>query len=185
MKVFTESELDKLFKPKDNSSGEENGQITIIGGSSLFHGAPILALKAASRVVDMVFFTSPEPSLSSVVSKLKASLSSFIWVPWDEVDAYIEKSDAVLIGPGMMRFTHELKNKKTERLKKGGLDEAGEKTREVTKRLLLKYPHKKWVIDAGSLQTMEPEWIPENAIVTPNTKEFSTLFGIMNNELLG
>ena len=180
MIVFTESELDKLFKPKDNSSGEENGQITIIGGSSLFHGAPILALKATSRVVDMVFFASPEPSLSSVVSKLKASLSSFIWIPWDEVDAYIEKSDAILIGPGLMRYSHETLSTDHNSHRD---DEAGQLTRDITKRLLLKFPNKKWVIDAGSLQTMEPDWIPENAIITPNTKEFSTLFGIMNNEL--
>lgn len=55
MEEFKQEDLDKLYKPHSESSGEDNGQITIIGGSKLFHGAPILALKAASKFVDMVF----------------------------------------------------------------------------------------------------------------------------------
>lgn len=176
MEVFTKEGLKKLHKPAWDSSGEDNGSVTIIGGSSLFHGAPILALKAASRVVDMVFFASPEPSISRVAERLKAELSSFIWVPWEEVDAYIEKSDAVLTGPGMMRFTHEQKKLKNEEMKNVKKSVDGQLTRDVTKRLLTKFPHKKWVIDAGSLQTMEADWIPEKAILTPNRKEMEILF---------
>ena len=184
MEVFTKEYLRKLHKPAWDSSGEDNGSVTIIGGSSLFHGAPILALKAASRTVDMVFFTSPERSIGLVAERLKAELSSFIWVPWEEVDAYIEKSDAVLIGPGMMRFAHESRImnfdeslKLAYELREKKYDIEGQKTREITKRLLLKFPHKKWVIDAGSLQTMEADWIPDKAIITPNSKEFNILFG--------
>jgi NAD(P)H-hydrate epimerase len=172
---FNPKELKKLYRPDKNSSGEDNGQITIIGGSRLFHGAPILSLKVASRIVDMVFFASPFKPLKSVVSKLKASLSSFIWIPWDEVDHYIEKSDAVLIGPGLMRFSHESQVSSHELLSND--DEVAKETRNITKRLLAKFPHKRWVIDAGSLQTMDAQWIPENAIVTPNIKEFEMLFG--------
>jgi hypothetical protein len=47
-----------------------------------------LALKTASRIVDMVFFSSPEKSLREVASIIKAQLSSFIWVPWEEVEEY-------------------------------------------------------------------------------------------------
>jgi len=184
MEVFTKESLKKLHKPAWDSSGEDNGSVVIIGGSSLFHGAPILALKAASRTVDMVFFTSPERSIGLVAERLKAELSSFIWVPWEEVDAYIEKSDAVLIGPGMMRFAHESRImnfdeslKLAYELREKKYDIEGQKTREITKRLLLKFPHKKWVIDAGSLQTMEADWIPDKAIITPNSKEFNILFG--------
>lgn len=179
MKTFDKEDLKKLYKPAWDSSGEDNGQITIIGGSSLFHGAPILALKTASRIVDMVFFASPEPSLKAVVNNLKANLSSFIWVPWSEVDAYIEKSDAVLIGPGLMRYSHEtLSTDHNSHLD----DEAGKLTCGITKRLLTKFSHKKWVIDAGSLQTMEPDWIPENAILTPNRKEFETIFKVKGQD---
>ena len=107
MEVFDRTQLKKLYRPESDSSNEDNGQVTIIGGSKLFHGAPLLSLKIASRIVDMVFFASPEPSLESIVQKLKSKLFSFIWIPWEDVDAYIEKSDAVLIGPGMMRYRSE------------------------------------------------------------------------------
>lgn len=170
---FDPKELKKLFKPEKNSSGEDNGQLTIIGGSSLFHGAPILTLKIASRIVDMVFFASPEPTMESVSSYIKSELSSFIWTPWDDVDNYVEKSDAVLIGSGFMRFGSE---KTPEELRNHENNDQGRVTREITRKLLSEFPNKKWVIDAGSLQVMDPDWIPENAILTPNTKEFELLF---------
>src|SRR3990167_11099539 len=107
MKIFNPSELKKLYKPKQDSSNEDNGSVTIIGGSKLFHGAPLLSLKVASRIVDMVFFASPEPSVGSVAGRIKSSLFSFIWIPWKDLGAYIEKSDAVLIGPGFMSFRGE------------------------------------------------------------------------------
>jgi NAD(P)H-hydrate repair Nnr-like enzyme with NAD(P)H-hydrate dehydratase domain len=201
MRTFEKGELKKLYTPAWNSNNEDNGQVTIIGGSSLFHGAPILALKSASRIIDMVFFASSEPSVGRVAERIKSELMSFIWVPWGEVDAYIEKSDAALIGPGMMRFESEkqeaISNKQeatSEKMLKSnfsskilslisyrllhpqGYDTAGKLTRDITKCLLLKYPRKKWVIDAGSLQTMEAEWIPPKAIITPNRKEFELLF---------
>jgi NAD(P)H-hydrate epimerase len=174
MKNFQKADLKRLYHPTHNSNGEDNGQVTIIGGSELFHGAPLLALKTASRIVDMVFFTSPEPSFGDIALSLKSELSSFIWVPWDDVDAYIKKSDAILIGPGMMRFSSE------KELPAGGklLDKAGLITKNITERLLKNFSDKKWVIDAGSLQVMDADWIPPKAIVTPNRKEFELLFGL-------
>ena len=177
MNVFNPSELKKLYRPHPRSSGEDNGSVTIIGGSKLFHGAPLLSLKVASRIVDMVFFTSPEGSMGGVAERIKSELLSFIWVPWDEVEAYIEKSDAVLIGPGFMRFTHEQKNLKTEELKNFDNNVEGKLTRDITKRLLSEFPTKKWVIDAGSLKIMDADWIPKGAVLTPNAKEFEMLFG--------
>jgi len=176
MNEFKKEDLKKLFRPHEKSNGEDNGQVTIIGGSSLFHGAPILALKTASRIVDMVFFASPEKPVGSIAENIKSSLMSFIWVPWEDTEAYVEKSDAILIGPGLMRFTSEHSAKNIEhRLE---LDNDGKKTRNITERLLTKFPSKKWVIDAGSLQTMDANWIPENAIITPNKKEFEMLFKV-------
>lgn len=171
MRVFNKEELRKLKKRVDTP---ENGEITIIGGSDLFHGAPILALKTASRVVDMVYFSSPEPSIGDVANKIKSRLGSFIWVPWEEIGAYIKKSDAVLIGPGMKRYHGEklnIKNKKSKIL-----DHAGTETKFITEKLLRQFPDKKWVIDGGSLQVMGVEVIPQNAILTPNNKEYELLF---------
>jgi NAD(P)H-hydrate epimerase len=171
--VFNLTELKKLYKPAVNSSGEDNGQVTIIGGSSLFHGAPLLALKVASRVVDMVFFASPEPLVGEVAREIKSQLSSFIWVPWEEIESYIKKSEAVLIGPGFMRYRSEKQVPAVD----GEHDGVGQVTRKITRDLLEKFPAKKWVIDAGSLQVMEADWIPQGAIVTPNKKEYKLLFG--------
>lgn len=173
MEIFNKEELKNLYQPPPESEGEDNGQITIIGGSSLFHGAPLLSLKVASRLVDMVFFASPEEAVGRVAEKIKSELFSFIWVPWEEREEYVAKADANLIGPGFMRYKTE-----GQKTKIGNeYDEEGEKTREITRELLTKFPNKRWVIDAGSLQVMEPDWIPEGAILTPNKKEYKALFG--------
>lgn len=171
MDEFNPDLIKKLYKPTDGISKRENGQVTIIGGSSLFHGAPLLSLKTASRIVGMVYFSSPEKFVGEVANKLKSKLFSFIWVPWEEVGEYIKKSDSILIGPGFMRYRSEKENT-------GGIcDSSCVETENITKELLTKYPDKKWVIDAGSLQLLKKEWIPKNAILTPNTKEYKMLFG--------
>lgn len=165
---FKPKNLEKLFRQLPESSKGDNGQITIIGGSKLFHGAPLLGLKTAARMVDMVFFSSPEPSVGKTAELLKSQLSSFIWVPWEEIGLYIEKSDAVLIGPGLMRYRGRTKEVE---------DEVSQETRKITSDLLKKYKDKKWVIDAGSLQTLDLSFLPSGAILTPNKKEYKKLFG--------
>ncbi len=174
MHVFDAKEIKKLYKPPFNSTKMDNGQVTIIGGSKLFHGAPLFALTTASRVVDMVYFTSPELSVGGVAERIKSELFSFIWVPWEDLSKYIEKSDAVLIGPGFMRYSREADS---ERSAPNPDDGEYQESREITHDLLLKFPNKKWVVDAGSLQVMEAAWIPENSILTPNKKEYKMLFG--------
>ncbi len=174
---FTGGDLKKLWKPREDSAGEDNGQVTIIGGSRLFHGAPILAVKAASRLVDMAFFSSPEPGLGKIA--LKAKLNSFIWVPWEEAEDYVVKSDAVLIGPGLMRFRSEKTTSEERRL---ACDDECRKNKEITRRFLEKFPDKKWVIDGGSLQVMDPKWIPKGAVVTSNKHEYEMLFGKLRVE---
>ena len=170
--VFDKSLLIKLYQPNRNSSGEDNGQVTIIGGSKLFHGATLLSLKVASRIVDMVFFGTPEKSVGQVAEQFKSKLFSFIWIPWEEIESYILKSDAILIGPGFMSFRSEKDRAVVE------------ETKTITKRLLEKFPDKRWVIDSGSLQVMDTEWIPAGAILTPNKKEYDYLFGGQKPEVV-
>lgn len=156
MTVFTREHLKKLWKPKNDSSGEDNGQVTIIGGSELFQGAPLLALIACSRMVDMVFLATPaEDKDITQKEELFSKIRSVIWVPRHDLRRYIAKSDAILVGPGLMR---------------------AEEIRLLTNSLLGEFSDKKWVIDAGSLQTMEKSWIPKDSILTPNGKEFELLF---------
>jgi len=173
VEIFTKDWFGKLWRPEQKSNGEDNGQVTIIGGSQLFHGAPILSLKAASRIVDMVFFATPEQSVGRVAEGLKSKLLSFIWIPWEEVRDYVQKSDAILIGPGFMRFRSE---KTTHGEREHVCDEACMLTSKITYDLLRDFPNKRWVIDAGSLQVARPGWIPKGAVLTPNGKELVALF---------
>ncbi len=167
MESFDRDWLKKLWRPSDADNKFGAGQVAIVGGSSLFHGAPILALRAASRCVSMVFFSTPEAD-KGVADKLKASLSSFIWVPFGQIGEYIAKSDAVLIGPGMMRNRNE----------GDGLscDEEGKQSKELTMSILSRFPKKRFVLDGGSLQVIHAEDIPRGSIITPNKKEFFMLF---------
>jgi NAD(P)H-hydrate epimerase len=178
--VFSGSELRNLYKPSFKSSKNQNGLVTIIGGSKLFHGAPLFSLITASRFVDMVFFSSPEPSIGEIANQIKSRLNSFIWVPWDETREYVKKSDAILVGPGFMRYSRE----EDSLLHVPSPDDnAWQETREITRDYLLGFPDKYWVIDAGSLQVLEPEWIPEHSILTPNQKEYKILFDGMSPEV--
>lgn len=167
MDKFDPKEIENLYKPNNNSTKTDNGQVTVIAGSKLFHGPPLMVLKTASRIVDMVFLASPNPGIGKIAEQIKSQLSSFIWVPWEETEYYINKSDSVLIGPGLMRY---------------GKENEGEETREITRDLLLKFPNKKWVIDGGSLQVMEADWIPKGSVLTPNKKEYELLFKNMDIE---
>lgn len=152
---------------KDVKDKFSAGQVTIIGGSELFHGAPIMSLKAASRIASMIYFASPNED-KGVADRLKSSLLSFVWVPFDDLDGYVAKSEAVLIGPGMMR----------SHVREHGYvcDDEGQKTRKLTVDLLRKYPNKKWIVDGGSLQVVTLKDLPTGVIVTPNQKEFEMLF---------
>ncbi len=154
---------------KDTKSKFSGGQVVMVGGSSLFHGAPIMSLKACSRIVGMVYFASPKDD-AEAVNKIKSEVQAFVWIPEDDIDGYIEKSDAVLIGPGMMR----------SHIKEHGFvcDDEGQKTRDLTIGLFKKFPNKKWIVDGGALQVVAANEIPKGAIVTPNQKEFEMLFGV-------
>ncbi len=164
---FTGDDLLKL-KTFSGDSKFSGGQVMIVGGSKLFHGAPLLALRGASRIASMVFFASPEED-KEVVYKIKAGLGSFIWIPMEEAENYASKVDSILIGPGMMR-SHMRENNFV-------CDEEGEKTRRITLNLIQKFPEKKWIVDGGSLQVLKLSELPKGVGITPNKKEFLMLFG--------
>jgi len=170
-KKFTAS----LAKDFFSSPAFLKGRTVIIGGSSLFHGAPLFGLRIASCLNEMVFFASPEPRMAPVAAALKSLLGAFIWVPFSEVEDYIKKADSVLIGPGLMRFRKEKERLKFSKKRWG--DKEGRKTKRITERLLKKFPGKQWVIDAGSLQVLDKKFIPPSAILTPNDQEMAFLFG--------
>lgn len=157
------------------TKGVTGGGVTIVGGSKLFHGAPLIALKAVSRIVSMVYFSSPEED-RGIAEKIKSSLLNFIWVPYSDVDRYVAKSEAALVGPGMMR----------SHISEHGFvcDMEGEQTRRISISLFKACPNQKWVVDGGTLQVTKVSELPGGAVVSPNKKEFMMLFGEeMNNNL--
>lgn len=162
MENFSKDDLKNLYIPSPTSHKGQNGKLMVIGGSKLFHSASIWSLKVASRIVDMVFYSSV-PENNEIVLSAKKEFRDGIVVRRDKIEDYIQEADCVLIGPGLPR--------------KEGQEEGDDDTKELTERLLKKYSYKKWVIDGGSLQTIDSALIPQNAILTPHPKEFEMLFG--------
>jgi NAD(P)H-hydrate epimerase len=173
MDIVSEKIISDLHKPDKFSHKGQNGKLLIIGGSSLFHGASLWALKTASRIVDMVFYLSI-PKNQEYADYLNKQLYDFINISFQELDSYIKEADVVLLGPGMTRT--ELKSLKVKEFK---IDKNFEDTYRVTDFLLHKYPDKRWVLDAGALQSMDAEWLKElkEVIITPHRREFIGLFG--------
>jgi len=169
MNEFDQNDLKQLYTPGSGSHKGDNGKLLIIGGSVLFHAASLWSLQVASRIVDMVFYSSV-PQNNEIVEKEKEEFRNGIIVPRNKIDHYIEEADCVLIGPGLPR--------------EDGVEIGDDDTKELTETLFKKYSNKKWVVDGGSLQTIEPELIPDNAILTPHHKEFDILKSrIKNHEL--
>lgn len=169
MRNFSPKELKKLYIPSPDSHKGQNGKVLIIAGSKLFHAASLWPLKIASRIVDMTYYSSVDEN-SQIVQKAKEEFRDGIVVPRGKIEEYIDEADCVLIGPGLPR--------------KEGLEEEDDDTKILTESLLKKFPSKKWVIDGGSLQEMNIDFIPQNSILTPHKGEFEKLKLKIKNEKL-
>lgn len=165
-----EQYLRQLKLPATQSHKGQNGKLLIIGGSELFHAASKWSLDVASKFVDMVFYASV-PSNNELVHAAKGEFWNGIVVPRTEIENYLEEADAVLIGPGMERS----EPKTTDFITPPTEAEWNEDTQKVVNYLLHKYPHKKWVVDAGALQMVDPLLLNSNVIVTPHHQELQRL----------
>lgn len=147
--------LNQIILPGANSHKGENGRVLVIGGSALFHAASFWSAAMAAKIVDMVHFCSPVLENNDLMRKrAKAKFWEGIVVPYEEINHYIEEDDAILIGPGMER---------------------GEETRSIVNTLLQKYPNKRWIVDGGALQEVDPALLTPSMIITPNQKELAIL----------
>ncbi len=160
---FDSSLLKNLYRPPSDSHKGQNGRLLIIGGSQLFHAASLWALTVASRIVDMVFYSSIAAN-NKLVEQAKSEFRNGIIVPRNRLENYIKEADCILIGPGLPR--------------KEGLEKGDDDTKELTEGLFVKYSEKRWVVDGGSLQVIKPEILPKTAIITPHKGEFKKLFGV-------
>lgn len=145
--------LEKLALPESKSHKGQNGKLLIIGGSNLFHAASKWSLDVASKIVDMVFYSSV-PSNNKLIEQAKEKFWNGIVIERKHIKNYIDEADAILIGPGMDRSFY---------------------TKRLTNSLIKKYPNKKWVIDAGALQTIDANLLNSNHIVTPHHQEMALL----------
>jgi len=147
--------------PKSDSHKGQNGKVLVIGGSDLFHAASKWSLDTISKIVDMAIYSSTPANNQLVTEAIQASMLAAkrefwngIVVSPENLPDYLEEVDVVLIGPGMER--------KPE-------------TAQQVNALLQSYSHKKWVIDAGALQMVDPVLIPDRAILTPHQLELERL----------
>ncbi len=163
MQEFDPQVLKDLYTPIRASHKGQNGKVMLIAGSKLFHAASIWPLTVISRMADMVFYSSVSDN-NEIISHMKEQFLNGIVISRDKIDDYIRETDCILIGPGLPR--------------ESGIEDGDDDTKELTTGLLTKYSDKKWVIDGGSLQVINPEDMPKGAIITPHLKEFEKLFGI-------
>lgn len=151
MKTLSVSDIKSIYLAPPGSHKGQNGRLLIIGGSHLFHAASLWSLTVASRIVDLVHYSSV-PENNELVEHLKEEFRNGIVIPREHIEEYIQEDDCILIGPGMTRDSE---------------------TESLTNGLLQKYPQKRWVIDAGALQMMNLDFIPPHAILTPHHGEFT------------
>jgi len=78
MNEFDVKDLKKLYVPASDSHKGENGKLLIIGGSVLFHAASLWSLQVASRIVDMVFYSSV-PSNNELIQQAKGQFGMGLW----------------------------------------------------------------------------------------------------------
>src|SRR3990172_8035269 len=98
----TPKEISQIILPPKGSHKGQNGRLLIIGGSHLFHAASLWSLTVASRIVDLVHYSSV-PENNEMVRRAKEEFRNGIIIPREHIEEYIEEDDVILIGPGMIR----------------------------------------------------------------------------------
>lgn len=161
--TYIQRYIKQIVFPKAQSHKGDNGRVLVIGGSKLFHAAAFWAASAASKIVDLVHFSSPAMENNELMRvRAKEKFWDGIVIPYENIEHYIKEDDVILIGPGMPRDEGLM---------------AGEKsTGYVVNGFLAKYPDKKWVLDGGALQVVDTALIRPQMILTPNEKELAYLF---------
>jgi hydroxyethylthiazole kinase-like uncharacterized protein yjeF len=163
--------LQQYQLPAEDSHKGQNGKLLLIGGSDLFHAASKWSLDVASKIVDMVFYASV-PSNNELIAQAKLEFWNGIVLPRGELESYVAEADCILIGPGMERrpitpedaLVSDWSRPLTEH-------EWQTDTQRVVNYLLTRYPHKRWVIDAGALQMVDPLLLNKNCIISPHPAE--------------
>lgn len=146
-----------MQRENDSHKGQ-NGKVMVIGGSTMFHGAPILcSLGAEYSGADLIFpFLPPCHAQVARTFSLNFILQTFekdhlISADVKRILDFSEKADVVVIGPG--------------------LGDAKE-TQKAVKELLSKLD-KPTVVDASAL--IYTNSLPKTVVLTPHRGEFTNL----------
>lgn len=172
--VITKKIVQKLNLPKPDSRKRDNGRLLIIAGSDNYFGALVYAVKAASRIVDLVYLLSTSEN-QQLIKKLKIQTAEFMPIdsslllsPIHGESARVHTRarevsqwddwDCILIGPGMGVSAN-------------------------TKRLVYQVirSNKRAVLDADALNVLDDKLkriLSPLHILTPHHKEFYRLFKI-------
>ncbi|MEM0293901.1 MAG: NAD(P)H-hydrate dehydratase [Saccharolobus sp.] len=143
----------------------DSGRVLVIGGGYTFTGAPTLAALAALRTgADLVYVASSEETAKIIAGyspdliTIKLKGKNISPDNLEELKPWIDRSDVVIIGPGM------------------GL---AEETIEASKLIVnyLKEKGKLAVIDADALKAIKGFELYNKAVITPHSGEFEIFFG--------
>lgn len=156
MAFCTPSDWLAMRKPLSSSRKGQNGKLLIIAGNEKYHGSAVLALLAATRFCDLVYFhsTAENGKLAKLfLKKIKSATPCVICAKPSELARHMKLADAILIGPGIGR------NGSAKRL--------------VAKAVAMK---KHVVLDADALHLINPKQLHSNCLLTPHEGEFHALF---------
>jgi NAD(P)H-hydrate epimerase len=176
--------LKKLNIPKPNTRKGDNGRALIIGGSKLFHSAPLWSAKIAVKFNDIVHLASVDEN-KDIFKNLKVNFTQGIVIDRSDISSYLKEDDIVLIGPGMLRDDKEYKIELKDTSLIDLLNNKNEAvvSREITHFILKNFKDKKIVLDAGALQMADPEWFKgprlHKPVITPHIVEFERLFHLV------
>lgn len=165
----TDELVSKVIPPRKSTSHKgENGRVLVVGGSFLYHGAPLLASLAALRSgVDLVYLAVPR----HLVASIRAYVPDLIVIPLPDmkitkgvcnkivklVESGKIQVDSILLGPGLIGIRKEIG--------------------------ILAYKlsnlNLKIVLDAGALYPEIVKYVKNTmAIITPHGGEFYRIFNV-------
>ena len=153
------------FPPRRGVAGHKGsfGHLAIIAGSFGFHGAAVLAARAAQRAQPgLITLFTQEIIYRPVAEQLQAVMVN-IWKPETQLP---ESTSAILIGPGLAApGMTEVMKAPTQKLWRDS-----------------KLPV---IVDASALAWLEPNTAPKNAIrvITPHPGEAARLLGTTSSEV--
>ncbi|MBI3588029.1 NAD(P)H-hydrate dehydratase [Candidatus Micrarchaeota archaeon] len=138
----------------------QNGVLLVVGGGREYHGAPISAVKAASKIVDLVYFAGT-PANNELVKKMKIECADFMALEWAGITETLKRADCTLVGPGMDIDAN-----------------AKSIVNSLLKAVSKSNGKKKIVLDASALRMADKRLLSPAVCVTPHAGEFEALFGI-------